>query len=331
MTTQTQSSSTCDVTTSLELVEVRPGLKFSKAVLIDILPDVESALFFGKVYELDYVQLSKVLSTVLHTQVAEALFSGDHSTELQGYLHEVFDDAEDHDWTYDPGGVVSYDKGDITTDPDVPVGEILPEVWKSLEVEVATSIKAVAAKLEQTIGLLPGKQGRMLFQSMRVMNAKRPVLGDYKAQIHHARQLPNLVIFDVSGSVNSSTVRAIVDDVVALSYMANAGLAIVSDTCTYWEPGTYDTTSVLAKAEYSGTHYEKLVPLFDRDWGTVITIADYDSYIDARDYLRRCSGSVQELLDISLVNKPTFLAECVGQLAASVRPLLIANTARVLT
>jgi hypothetical protein len=34
---------------------------------------------------------------------------------------------------------------------------------------------------------------------------------------------------------------------------------------------------------------------------------------------------------VSLVNRPTYLAECVGQLAAKVRPLLIAATSYVLS
>lgn len=330
----TTTSSTNNLRSSLDLVEVKPGLKFSKQVLLDILPDVETALFFGKVYELDYRQLSQLLSLVLRTDVAAALFAGDHSTSLQGYLHDTYHGAEADDF-FDRSQypIEEYNDGTIVCTPDVPQGEILPELWAQLEVEVATSIKAVAAKLESTIGLLPTKQGQMMFQTMRVMNAKRPVLGDYKPVIHHQRMKKNLVIFDVSGSMTSTTVRTIVDDVVALSYMAEAALAIISNTCTYWEPGTFDSETVLKHAEFSGTHYEMLTPLFDagQDWGTVITIADYDSFIDARDIIGRCNAHIDELLDISLVNRPTFMAECVGQLADSVRPILIANSHNVLS
>ena len=46
--------------------------------------------------------------------------------------------------------------------------------------------------------------------------------------------------------------------------------------------------------------------------------------------LASCNGSIQQVLDISLVNGPTFLAECLGQLAAEVRPLMIASTNYVL-
>ena len=80
---------------------------------------------------------------------------------------------------------------------------------------------------------------------------------------------------------------------------------------------------VLAKAEYWGTHYEQLVPLFEKDWGTVVTIADYDSAPYAKQALSGCVGKVGTVLDISLVNRPTFLAECVGQLADEVKPLLV--------
>ena len=244
--------------------------------------------------------------------------------DLQDYLVGAYDETG---WFVE--GIVpdTMAAGDICFSPDVPKGEILPEVWKSLEVEVAKSIKDVAAKLESVVGMLPGKQGSMVFGSMMKLNAKRPTIGDYRARIQHAPQQKNLLILDVSGSMTEHTVRTIVDDVVALAYMANADLAIVSNTCTYWEAGTYDVDSVLRAAEFGGTQYEMLAPLFDRDWGTVITVADYDSSLSAKQHLtQNCYGRIDQVLDVSLVNRPTFLAECVGQLAAKVRPLLVGNS-----
>jgi hypothetical protein len=334
---------------SLDLLEIKPGKRFSIQVLKDLLPTTEAALFFAKVYELDYTQLSNLLHHVCDSEVADALFSGNHSTDLQSYLvgsyaHESWcaiesgDLDEYGDLTCDctpvfTPGVVNPDvlDGDIVFDPDVPVGEILPQVWESLEITVAQSIKDVASKLEDIVGLLPGKQGTMVFNSMMVMNRKRPTIGDYKASVHHDRQKENLLILDVSGSMTESTVRAIVDDVVALSYMANAHLAIVSNDAFYWAPGTYDSDAVLKKAQFGGTYYEELAPLLNRDWGVVITVADYDSSRSAAEHINRvCSGHIDEVLDISLVNRPTFLAECVGQLADKVTPLLIARSAHVL-
>lgn len=305
----------------LTIVTVKPGLKFSKADLMDLLPDVETALFFGKVYELDYQQLSNLLSVVLNSDLAKALFHGaaEHSSDLQDY---IVDDLDIPDWV---------EQGEINFSPDVPHGEILPQMWEQLEVEVAASIKAVAEKLAGVVNHMPGKQGQMVFQSMRVMNAKRPVLGDFKAKVHHAPVKENLVILDVSGSMNEHTVHTIVDDVVALSYLANAHLAIVSDACTYWAPGSYGSDDVTDAATFGGTHYETLAPLFDRDWGTVVTIADYDSSYSAKSVLARCTGHIDEVLDISLVNQPTYLAECVGQLADKVRPLLVGNSQYVLS
>jgi hypothetical protein len=222
------------------MVEVKPGLKFSRAILCELLPDVKTALFFGKVYELDYRQLSNLLSVVCKSDVAQALLSegGCHSADLQDYIVDMLQ------WC------PYVEDGDVSFDPDVPKGEILPELWESMKIEIADSIKAVAEKLKDVVNHMPGKQGEMVFRSMNVMNAKRPILGDYKARIHHAPQKENLVILDVSGSVNSSTVQRIIDDVVALSYMANAHLAIVSNRCFYWQPGTYGVDDVLAKAEY---------------------------------------------------------------------------------
>lgn len=316
MTTTTTSSQTLD----LRLLEVKPGLKFPVSTLKAMLPDAETVFFFGKVYELDHVQLSTLLYTVLPgSNLVDALSDGAHSTALQGYLGDMLDDIH---------GV---EEGDVVFDPDVPKGEILPEVWKQLEVEVAQSIKDVAAKLTEVVGMLPGKTGEMHFKSMMALNARRPTIGDYRARIHHGRQQQNLLVLDVSGSMNEHTVSTIVEDVVALAYNANAHLAIVSNTVTHWEPGNYDVDSVLSKAEYGGTHYEQLAPLMDQDWGVVITVADYDSYVDARDAIRQRTGSIDLVLDVSLVNKPTFLAECLGTIAREVRPILVAPGPYVLS
>lgn len=313
MTTTSSRMTSSDLAASLDIVEVKPGLRFSKQTLLELLPDAETVLFFGKVYNLDYAQLSRLMGRVLNSPLAAALFEGDHSLDLQDYLVDELD-------------IPDTGQGDITFSPDVPKGEILPEVWASLEVDVADSIKAVAAKLESVVGKLPGKQGSMLFKSMMTMNAKRPTLGSYKAHIHHDPVKENLLILDVSGSMSAPTIKAIIEDVVALSYKANAHMAVVSDTTTHWEPGSYSVENVLDACEYSGTHYETLEDLLHRNWGTVITVADYDSSRSAKDHLdRQCRGHVDQVLDISLVYRPTFLAECVGQLADEVKPLLIAN------
>ncbi len=327
MTTSSLTTRRSNMATGLDLIEVKPGLRFSKGTLKELLPNAETVLFFGKVYELDYVQLSNLMRQVLESDVADALFSGNHSTELQAYLIGEYDEYGNwHDGIVPPA-----ERGNVVIDPEVPHGEILPEVWKSLEVEVATSVKKVADKLSTVVSHLPGKQGEMMFNAMMVMNRKRPTIGDYRAKIHHARTKQNLVIFDVSGSMSEHTVRTIVDDVVAMSYMADAGLAIVSNTCTYWEPGAFDSAAVLARAEFGGTHYETLADLLQADWGTVVTIADYDSSPAAYSHLAKCHGQIVEVLDSSLVNRPTHLARCVGQLADKVRPLLIGGGTRVLT
>lgn len=314
MTTPTTTSSV-----DLSIMEVKPGLRFPVSTLRAMLPDAETVFFFGKVYDLDHVQLSQLLYTCVQSTLASALSSGDHSTDLQGYLGDMLDDIH---------GVTA---GEVNFDPDVPTGEILPHVWKQMEVTVAQSIKDVAAKLTDVVSMLPGKTGEMHFKSMMAFNAQRPTIGRYGAHIHHQRQQRNLLVLDVSSSIGRATIEQIVDDVVALAYEANAYLAIVSDTVTCWDPGNYDSTSVLAVAEFGGTHYEQLAPLFDQDWGVVVSVADYDSFNDARDKIAACNGSIDTLLDVSLVNKPTFLAQCLGTLASEVRPILIANTQQVLS
>lgn len=316
MSHSTLMTSSTDPRVSLELVEVKPGLRFGRQALINVLPDVETALFFGKVYELDAYQLGRLLNTVFNTDLVKALITGSHSSELQGYIVDLC------------AQLPEVTEGAVKFAPTVAHGEILPELWEQLEVTIAQAIKDVAAKLSTTVGMLPGKQGQMVFKSMAMLNKRRPTIGDHRAQISHAHQVQNLVVLDVSGSMTRNTIRAIVEDVVALAYKANAHLAIVSNTAMHWEPGAFDADSVLDNAEFGGTRYEKLSSLFESTaWGTVITVADYDSSPSAKRYLaaHNHGGFIEQVLDISLTCRPTFLAECLGQFANSVRPLLIAD------
>jgi hypothetical protein len=82
---------------------------------------------------------------------------------------------------------------------------------------------------------------------------------------------------------------------------------------------------VLDVAEFSGTHYETLAPLFDQDWGVVVTIADYDSSYAAMGAFGKAKGRVHEVFDISLVDTPTYLSEVIGTVADKVTPVLIAQ------
>lgn len=300
----------------LDIIEIKPGIRFSLGTLKKGLPTIETALFMAKLYKLDAHELGRLLRVLFNENSVVTALTGEsheHSTELQDYILEL-------------GYEYLLEMGEISFSVDKPHGEVLSEIWKDLEVTVANSIQEVADKLKDVVGAMPGKQGEMIFRSLMTVNAKRPMLGDYKAKIHHAQQRENLVILDVSGSMSEPTIKAIVEDVVALSYMANAHLAIVSETSTYWGPGEYTIDSVLSCAEYSGTHYETLAGLFQgQDWGMVVTIADYDSSYAAARAIKACSGHIQQLLDISLVSRPTFLAEVLGQLADEVRPLLIAD------
>ena len=310
--------SSSELSNSTALFDIGKNRFLSHSTLKGRLPDVETALFFAKVYDLNYAQLSDLLRLLFKTSVMSVLSEGGHSTELQGYLVSTV-----------PPEVWPEEEPEFVEAP--PPAEILPELWASLEIEVATSIKQVADKLATTLDLLPGKQGQMVFSHMARLNKQRPTVGVYGAQIHHPRVERNLVILDVSGSVSSGTVAAIINDVVGLSWKANAYLAIVSNNTFLWEPGSYNVADVLAKAEYAGTHYETLTPIFDQDWGTVVTIADYDSSWSAKEWLKtHAKGRVGQVLDISLVDRVSFLAECVGQLADEVRPLLVGASYRAL-
>ena len=306
------SQSTSNSSNDMTLFEVKPDIYLSAGTLRRHLPTVELALFFAKVYQLDYTKLGQLLRMLFNTPVVQALTEGSHSVELQDYLVETV-----------PTEILA-EMQQFTSEP-MPSSEVLVQLWKSLEVEVAKSIQEVANKLAGTLHLLPSKEGDMLFASMAKINRLRPTVGVYGAHIRHAPVPEVLVVLDVSGSMTEETIEAIIGDVVAMSYNANASLAVVSNSAFLWAPGGYSVKDVLTKAEYGGTHYEQLKPLFDQSWGTVITIADYDSSPIAMKTLANCKGHIGQVLDISLVSRTTFLAECVGQLADEVRPLMLAQ------
>jgi len=311
-----------EVQKALDLFEISPGRKASWDSLRQLLPDVETALFFAKAYSMDYQRLSALVFGLFDSPLMEALSEGTHSVDLQGYVVDTI-----------PTHVQEVNKPiDFDEDATPPQGELLPHLWEAAEVEVAASLKEVAEKIAGTLDRLPSKEGRMTFQHMAKLNKQRPTLGQFAPSIKHPLVTENLVILDVSGSMTESTIARIVEDVVALSWKAEAHLAIVSNHAFHWEPGTYGVSDVLRKAEYGGTQYETLAPLFEnRNWGTVITVADYDSSWGAGEAIARCNGRIELVLDISLVNRPTFLAECVGRLANEVRPLLVATSPYVLS
>lgn len=304
---------------SLTLFEFVPGKKASWAVLRRVLPDVETAAFFAAAVKMNYEALSNLLYTLFKSSVIDAFSSGAHSTQLQDYLVDTVPE--------DVYRVIAPQLSESTA----PRAELLPEVWESFMVTIAESLSTVATKLGSVLHALPSKEGAMTFKHMAQLNRQRPTIGRYGAQIEHRAYPKALVVFDVSGSMTEQTVRAIVPEVVALAWKANASLAIVSNTTSVWDAGTYSVEDVLERAEYGGTQYETLFPLIDNEsWDHVITIADYDSSYDAKRVLSKARGRIGKLFDVSLVGSPTYLAECLGQLASSVEPMLVARQGRFL-
>lgn len=306
-----------DLRESTELFEVKQGMLASIASLKQLLPDVETALFFAKVYQLDYVKLSSLLVKLFpKLDVVQALLGegSSHSSDLQDYIVSTVPDDI----------IAVYGEGHYDDDNPPPDTDLLVAAFESITVEVADSIAKVAEKIGHVLSTMSSKYGSMTFQHMLKLNRQRNSIGTYEPLIKHEQVPDRLVIFDVSGSVSEYTVRRLVDEVVGFAYAINATLAIVSNNTYVWEPGTFTSKDVLAQAEYGGTHYETLVPLLRRDWDTVVTIADYDSSSSAKSAINtKATGHVREVIDISLVNRTTFLAECVGQLASKIRPILI--------
>lgn len=305
--------SSTDAERAMQLFEFAPGKRASWAALGRILPDVATALFFAKAMKMDYQRLSELLFGLFRSSVVVALSEGNHSTSLQDYVVETVPP-----YVWPEGKAPDFN-------PTVPPSEVLPELWEAATIQVASSIAEVAEKLAGVLHALPSKEGEMAFAHLAKLNRQRPTIGVYQARIQHRVVPDSLVVLDVSGSMTEETIRKIVGDVVALSWKANAHLAIVSDSTFLWEPGSFDAKAVLRRAEFGGTHYETLAPLLNRDWGTVVSIADYDSSASAKRFLSSSSGRIGKVLDISLVNRPTFLGECLAQLADEVEPLLVAT------
>lgn len=303
---------------SLELFEFAPKKRASVASLRKMLPDIATALFFAKVYKLDHYQLAALLLKLFNTSLLNALVGQgqSHSSDLQDYL---VDTVPAHVLN---GQTMRFDESAPAADTEV-LGQLIEE----MSVDIADSITKIADALGTMLDRLPSKYGEMTFAHLRKLNVQRNSLGKYTPSIVHSTSSKVLVIFDVSGSMSESTVRSICDEVVGMAYQANATMALVSDSCFVWEPGTYNTRVLLEAAQFGGTHYETLVPLLKQDWDVVITVADYDSSDSARRTIaQHATGRVGKVFDISLVNKPSFLAECVGQLASEVKPLITGNS-----
>ena len=114
-----------------DLFDLGNNKKISVAALKRLLPDIETALFFGKVYKLDAYQLGQLLKLTHNSSVLDALFEGGHSTELQSYLVDVVPDHID---------VEPY----IGT-PEAPKdSEVLAQLFATLAMDSATSTSAKA-------------------------------------------------------------------------------------------------------------------------------------------------------------------------------------------
>ena len=300
---------------AFEFLGLPSGGKISWEKLRELLLDVPTALFFAKAYKLPRKDVVELLSRLFNLPVLGALQEGGHSEELQDYLADVF-----------PEEMVNVFSGKAEApEAAAPNEELLLPLWEAAQLELAASIQEVADRLGKVLASLPGREGHMAFKTMAKMN-RRGTVGSFDAFVkHQAAPKPNLVILDVSGSMTEPTVATIVEDVVRLAWGADAWLAIVSDSCFVWEPGSATVQSILDSAEYRGTHYEELLPLFlEREWGVVTTIADYDSSWSVKSvFNQKARSSIETLLDLSLVERPTFMAEVLGILAKEVKPLMV--------
>ena len=309
--------SNTEVKDSLTLFRLDSKRLISVQKLKELLPDVQTAAWFGAYYKLSRTKLAELFLILFDSPVLKALMTEgyQHSTSLQTYLAQALSQEE--------YGELQMQK---VVQPEAPAPDlILPQLWEAAEVKVATVLREVADTITNVVDRLPSKNGKMVFRTLAKMNAIRPTVGVYEPHISHHRRASSLLILDVSGSMTEETIRTIAADVVGLAWKADAHLAVVSNTMTVWEPGGYDVKAILRAAEFGGTHYEQLVPLFNQNWGTVITVADYDSSRSAKEVLRGCSSTIEEIIDISLVERPTFLSESLGHMAKKITPMIVVS------
>lgn len=300
------------------LIEVQQGRRWPLETLRKTLKSPVWVVRFGLMFGLDARELGALMRLLFpESDIVKALTleGGDHSGHLQNYVVSLGYDSE-------------LFAGVPVSAPEAPDPEegLIKELFERAEVQIADSLDDLIRGTADAMALMPGKEARMALKELWKVNKKTNSIGTYEAGFEAEEVPENLVIFDVSGSMGEDTVGRTVEEVVAAAVHAKAHLAIVSTHAYNWAPGEYDSKVVLATAEFGGTQYEKLAPLFDRDWGVVLTIADYDSSWSAAQVLKNCPGRIGLLLDISLVSRTTFLAECLAPLADEVRPLMVARS-----
>ena len=304
---------------SLDIIRLSDQTAISVSALRRLLPDINTALFFCKAYKLDNQQVRELLpklfpdSVLLHSLLAEA---ASHSQELQDFLVEVYPTE------------IQYGEVLPEEEQEPPSETLLAELFREASVTIADNLQVLADKLMTAMDRMPGAAGRMIFTSLARVHRVRGSIGTYEARIDHSRTSRSLVILDVSGSMSWDTVTAILGDVLALTKKADAHLAIVSTNAFLWNPGEATMKAVLDTAEFGGTEYASLIPVLQGTWDTVITIADYDSSRDTKRAIAQDCRSlkIRQLYDMSLVNKPTFLAECLEFAADQTQPLLVCNS-----
>jgi hypothetical protein len=303
----------------LQLIEVKPGSRWPVGALRRTLKSPAWVVKFAALQQLNEYQLGGLLRLLFpEVDLIQALSmeAGEHSHSLQNYVVLLGYDA------------MVYEGVNLPDQDQPPSKEelLLAVMFEHLAVKVADDIAEAMDIVSNAMSSMPGKEGRLGMKTLLKQDRRTKKIGLAEMQVVHHHKPKNLVIFDTSGSMGENTVSRIASAVKALAVKADAYLAIVSYTTTVWGPGEFTVEAVLDQAEFGGTHYETLAPLFDQDWGTVVTIADYDSAWGASEPLRKAPGRIDLLLDISLVDKPTFLAECLAPLADEVRPLMVAKS-----
>lgn len=289
---------------------------FDLTALEDILTSLEVTLFFAKALELSVNDRSRLIRAIHKTDLIDELLNGEHSIDLQDYGID------------DPDNWVPTDEwvDALPVESMVPDSEFLLSIFDDIKVVIASTFVEFTTMLAEVMDAIPSDQAQLMLEDAAKLNYKTNTFGTTQVSVAPIMSLPNALILDDSGSVTRQTFEALVSEYVAVANTHQMHVILVSNTARHFAPEEVSVANLMSVAQFGGTHYEELIRndiLGNMEWGTVITIADYDSSPAAAQVLQNARGRIGLLLDLSLVNRRTYLSEVIGHLADDFKQVLV--------
>lgn len=316
--------------TSSHTVELKPGVQFDRVWLREALSltDDEAAalgvskydgmILFGQLYKLNAQQLMHLAQIVYGGEnFVDMLTSGDHSYTLQSYTEHIAGEL-------DVEQTITFSEEKTVPERD----SLLTELFAAHQVGITSLVVEIADKFSKFLNTLPGHESKLEVMRLNKVNRRTGLPVSQRARIEYSNLLPNLLIIDVSSSQGSALIASIVDNCIDLAVKYDMHLGIVSHIAEWYVPGTYDRDAVMnSPCMNGGTSYKALadIGVASENWGTVVTVADFDGQQYDRDAWHKAGGSVDHVVDISTVTKQSWLSEVVAvQSPNDVQQLVVA-------